>query len=210
LIKFNLVGKQGVGGTLNTAQVHDDGSVGVTIHYEPPFHPQKMKPFRQYLTIDGTSTGSNDMGVDGSVTEVEFYVVADQDDDRYITELSFLVAYGTTSKPYRWANGAALTNGSRLFYNNRSGDVDIHDAIKSNQDLFRLFAIPPVTGWEIRHTNANNDYGYFGRQELALMMPPFGVKLDAGSTQRLALTIRDDATAAVTFNVIATGFDRFE
>ena len=42
-------------------------------------------------------------------------------------------------------------------------------------------------------------------------MPPYGVKLDKGSSQKLAFTIKDNVgTAADTFNAIAYGFDRFE
>jgi len=43
------------------------------------------------------------------------------------------------------------------------------------------------------------------------MMPPYGVKLDAGTTQRLVFAIRDDITAETdAFNAICYGFDRFE
>jgi len=40
---------------------------------------------------------------------------------------------------------------------------------------------------------------------------PFGIKLDAGTTQRLSITIKDNAgTSAVSFNCIGYGFERFE
>lgn len=195
----------------NQAQVTDDQELCVIEAPYPPLVTQKVRPFRQYLTIDGTASGSNDMGIDGSVTPVDFFVEAKDTEDRYITSLNWLVAYGSIGRPYLWADGAALTNGTRLFYESQSGEVDIHEAIKINQDLFRLSFAPIPLAWEVRHVNANNDYGYFISTDLTKMGLPFGIKLDRGTKQRLVSCIRDNAGAsAVTFNVIAYGFDRFE
>jgi hypothetical protein len=197
-------------GTKNIAEVHSDGALGVIVHPEPPLITQKVQPFRQYMTDDGLATGSNDMGIDGSVTDADFWVSADNTKDRYITNLSIEVAYAASGKPYLFADGAALINGCRLFYNSVRGEVDIHDAITANQEFFRLFFSLIPTAWEVRHVNANNDYGYFLSVNLKEMMPPFGIKLDRESAQRLTMRIRDDASAAVTFNVVAYGFDRFD
>jgi len=194
-------------------------SAGVTVDQElkvigapyPPLTVQKVQPFRQYLTDDGLAAGTSNMGVDGSVTNVDYWVPAKAHEDRYITTLSFIVGYGGTSKPYLFADAvAALTNGCRLFYTSQRGEVDIHDGIKSNQDFFRLsFDLIP-TSWEVRHVNANNDYGYFITMDLTKLGLPFGVKLDRGSNQRLIMRIQDDATDADSFDCICYGFDRFE
>lgn len=193
------------------AEVTGDGELCVIAAPFPSLADQKVQPFRQYLTDDGTISGSNDMGVDGSVTNVDFYISADSVNDRYITTLNFAVAYGSIGKPYLWADGAALTNGTRLFYENPRGEVDIHEGMKSNQDLFRLTFNQIPTAWEVRHVNANNDYGYFISMDLTKLSSAFGLKLDRGTDQRLICRIRDDAgTLADTFNVIAYGFDRFK
>jgi hypothetical protein len=193
------------------AEVDKENSLHVTVHEEPPLEPLKLRPFRQYLTVDGTPSGDNDMGVDGSSTNVDFCIPADTDSDRYISALNFIVAYGTTGQPNEWADGTALTNGTRIFYNSIKGDVDIHDAVKSNQDLFRLSFNPVPTAWEVRHVNANNDFGYFLSVNLQAFGFPFGVKLDRGTKQKLIIRIRDNAgSAADTFNCIAYGFERFE
>lgn len=193
-----------------SATISEDGELYTMAAPYPPFEEQKVQPFRQYLTDDGTPTGSNDMGIDGSVTNVEFCISADPSNDRYVTSLNFIVGYGTSGSPYQWADGAALANGSRLSYFNRHGDQEIHEGIKSNQDMFRLSFSPIPTAWEVRHVNANNDYGYFISIDLTKMGLPFGIKLDAGSNQRLILTIRDNATNADSFNCIAYGFERFK
>jgi len=111
----------------------------------PPLAIQKVRPFRQYLTDDGLSSGSNELTVDGSVTNVDFYIPAHEADDRYITNLNFIVAYGATGKPFQWADGTGLTNGTELFYRNNTGEHIIHDGIKVNQDLFRLSFSPIQT-----------------------------------------------------------------
>lgn len=197
-------------GKINSAAVTGDEELCVIQVPHPPLTPQKVKPFHSFLTLDGTDGGDNDMGIDGSVTNVDFFIGANTD-DRYITRLSFIVGYSASGKPFQWADGVALTNGSRLFYSNKDGEHDIHDAVKSNQDLFRLEENWIPTSWEVRHVNANNDFGYFINFDLTSLVPPFGVKLDSGTKQRLTMRIRDDAGAdADTFNCIAYGFDRFK
>lgn len=177
----------------------------------PPLKPQKTKPFRQYFTDDGLSDGTNNMGVDGSVTPVDYFIPASVNDDRYITSLNFIVGYGTTGQPNEWCDGTALVNGMRLYYTSQRGEADIHDSIKSNQDMFRLSFSPVAANWEVRHVNANNDFGYFISMDLVKLGLPFGIKLDRGTNQKIIISIRDNAgTAADSFNCIAYGFDRFE
>lgn len=199
-----------VNGTGREAVISTDGELRVIAPSYPPLTEQKVRPFRQYLTDDGLANGSNDMGVDGSVNNVDFYIKSDPDDDRYITSISVIVAYASSGKPYLWADAAALTNGTRLFYESLQGEQDIHDGIKSNQDVFRLLCGSITSLWEVRHVNALNDYGYFISMDLTKMGMPFGIKLDRGSAQRLVFTVRDNATAAISFNAIGYGFDRFE
>lgn len=191
--------------------VTKDGELLTIASLEPPLLKQKIKPFRQYFTSDGLVSGSNDLGVDGSSLNVDFWIPADQVDDRYITTLSFVIGYGSVGKPYLFANIAALTNGLRLFYATDQGEIDLHDAIKANIDLFRLSSEWIPVGWELRHALANNDYGYLVTFDLAKVMPPYGVKLDRATSQKLSLTVRDDLSASgFEFNCIAYGFDRFE
>ncbi len=193
------------------AGVTDDHEVCTIVTPYPPLVVQKVQPFRLFLTDDGLSGGTNNMGVDGSSTNVDYFIPAKVDEDRYITSLNFLVGYGLAGQPNEWADGTALTNGSRLFYTAQRGEIDIHEGIKSNQDLFRLsFSLIP-TAWEVRHVSATNDFGYFISMDLTRLGLPFGIKLDRNSSQRLTIRIRDNAgTDADLFNCIAYGFDRFE
>jgi len=197
-------------GKKNFAEVTDDNELIVIASPYPPFAPQKVRPFRQYMTVDGTPSGSNDMGVDGSVTNVDFCIPAVDDFDRYITSISILVGYGTSTQPFKFADTNALTNGCKLHYNSLFGDVDIHEGLKSNQDMFRLTDDPITSLWEIRGINSSNDYGYLVAFDLKVIGSQYGIKLDQGSTQKLVMTIRDNCTAADSFNVITYGFERFK
>lgn len=198
-------------GDKTTAGVTKDKELCTIPASYPPLTQQKVRPLRQYLTTDGTPAGTNDMGVDGSVTNVDYYISADGDSDRYITTINFIVGYGTSGQPNQWADGAALTNGCRLFYESSRGEQDIHDGIKTNQDFFRLSFSPIPTAWEVRHVNANNDFGYFITMDLTKLGLPFGIKLDRGTNQRLIMRIQDNAgTDADSFDAIVYGFERFE
>lgn len=199
-------------GSKTTAKVDNDHALYTTTIPYPPLLKQKTIPFRQYLTLDGLSNGIKNMGVDGSVTNQDFYINSNPLNDRYISNISFLVGYGTSGRPRQWADGSDLPNGSRLFYESESGEVDIHDEIKANQDLFRLSFAPILPrDWELRHVYSNNDFGYFISMDLRSFGLPFGIKLDRGSNQKIIMRIRDDAgSSADEFDAICYGFDRFE
>ena len=201
--------KDGKGGK-NSAKVTDDNEILVVQSPYPPFSPQKIRPFRQYMTLNGLFNGSNDMSVDGSVTNVEFYIPAVEGYDRYITSINILVGYGTSAQPYQFADGAALTNGCKIQYSSLRGNVDIHEGIKSNQDMFRLTDDPITSLWELRGINALNDYGYLVALDLTVISSEYGIKLDEGTSQKISMIIKDDCRAADSFNIITYGFERFK
>ena len=69
-------------GSGNKAKINGEGELGVVVHTHPPLDEDVTAyPFRQYFTNDGTSTGSNDMVVDGSSTSQEFSIKAQQERD---------------------------------------------------------------------------------------------------------------------------------
>lgn len=199
----------GTGGK-DTAKV-DSGYLHTILSPDPPFALQKTEPFRQFLTTDGTSSGSNDMGIDGSSTNVDFYIAADEEKDTYITTINMIIGYGSSGSPYQFADVAALTNGLKMFYTSIRGEQIIDDQIKTNTELLRLSnnSIIP-TAWEVRHVGALNDYGYFISIDLRKFSPSLGIKLDAGSSQKFIITVRDSCVDADTLNAQAFGFKRFK
>jgi len=177
----------------------------------PPLLPQKCRVFREYLR---SAAGALSMDVAGTAdAPAEFFVAADADDDRYITAVNFYAGYGTTGELFEWFDsGAALANGCQLYYETQGDPVYIHDAMITNADILRL-CVPGIMdpAWESRNFAATNDYGFICTVDLLRMMPPFGIKLDRGTLQRLVFAIRDDFTAVTdAFNAVCYGFDRFE
>ena len=200
-------------GTGFLAKVDDRQALRVSPFIAPPLEVQQVIPFRQFLTDDGLSTGSNDMQVDGSTTNVEFWVPAATDADRYITQLSFLIADAGATMT-KFGNITALTNGCNLFFDRATGTITIHDTLKSNLDFVRLCLGQPAFGTaadSFRIKNAiSTSEGYVPVLDLTKLVPPFGVKLDIRTNQRFVFKVRDDTRGVDAFDAIAYGFDRLE
>jgi len=208
VIKSNITDGAGTG---QQASVLSEGELLVSQHSSPPLLPQKCRVFSQFLTVDGTSAASNDLGVSGAVTPVEYWVPAAEDADRYITKLSFVVGYASAAYIWEFADlNAALTNGVKIYYTDSNREeVTIANPTR-NSSFLRLGLSSGIipTAWELRHLGATNDYGFLTATNLSEFMPPYGIKLDMGTNQRLSILIRDDCTSAVTFNCRAFGFER--
>jgi hypothetical protein len=193
--------------------VLEDNELLVSHSPSPPILPQKHKIFAQYLTDDGLSTGSNDLGVDGSTTAVEYWIPASETEDRYITHLSFLMGYGASGYLWQFCDGAALTNGVQVKYTD-GNNVETEIAnIKTNAGLLRASIMEGhiPTAWELRHLGATNDYGILASIHVGGIVIPNGIQLQKGSQQKLSIIIRDNVGAvADDFNCHAMGFERFE
>lgn len=202
-----------INGGGDQARVTPEGDFSVSIAPYPPIDRQLTRPFRQFFTLDGTPSGDKDLGQDGSSTPLDFCIPALEEEDLFITHLSFAMGYGTSGSPYQFGDGAALTNGVRLFYTSYKGEVDLQDKIATNEDLMRLSDSQFSTNWEIRGIGGANDYGFFTDIHLLEFAPYFGIKLDKGTNQKMILRIRD-TMAAVSgagdkFDCVAHGFVRF-
>jgi len=178
----------------------------------PPLLPQKCRVFSQKFTTDGTPSGTSDMGVDGSAASVEYYIPSNDNDDRYITRFTFILGYGASAGGWEFADSnAALTNGVKVSYTNTEGDEVTIMNPKANYSFHRASGIPlSNTNWEARGFAVAGDYGFFVNIDLTTIMPPYGIKLDAGTPQKMSILIRDDCTDADLFNCNAFGFERFE
>jgi hypothetical protein len=195
-----------------TAKVVNGGSLLVANQIEPPLHPQMMRVYSRKFTDDGLTSGTSELGVNGSVTAVEYWIPASADNDIYISTLSFLLGYGSSAEMYEFADsGGALTNGIKVSYIETDGTETTIMNPKANYSLMRS-SLGSISNseWESRGFAASGDYGYYSNVPLSQMTPPFGVKLDKGSTQRISILIRDNCADADLFNCNAFGFERFE
>lgn len=208
--------KDGKGGSRFAATVTPEGSLQVTDSRIPPDTDDALiRPFRQYLTDDGTATGSNDMRVAGSAASpIDFWIPATNDCDRYIDSLSFVVADASASLD-KFGNITALTNGVKLFYSDQNlGDVVIHEGFKSNFEMIRLSgkgAAPIGSGADsYRAQNvAGASEGYLVTLDFSEQFGlPWGIRLRQNSNEKMVIRIQDSITLIDQFDVIAYGFDR--
>jgi len=183
----------------------------------PPLLPQKNRIFKQYLTSDGLAADgtNNDMQVNASLTNPsEFYVKADADADRYITTVSFVIA-DDGAELDEFGGISALTNGCEFFYESDTADVEIaFGPLKTNWDFVRMAFAEPSFGDGKGAFLAKDVEGkvdaYIPIIDFRRYMPPYGIKLDLGSNQRIVLRVRDDTRGVDSFNAVGYGFDRFK
>ena len=197
--------------TGNQAIIQDD-SLTVIQFPAPPLMPQKSRIFKQYLTDDGTSTGDEDMQVVASLeSPSDFYVEANETDDRYITVVSFVIA-DEGAKFSLFGAIAALTNGCRFFYESDTAVVDVaYTPLQTNWAFVRMSLMKtPEAEMKVQKDVEGKVDAYVPVIDFTKILPPFGIKLDRGSNQRIVLQVRDDTTGVDSFNAVAYGFDRFE
>ena len=198
-------------GSGNKVSVKDNGLLVSQMGY-PPKIEQKTEVFRQYFTDDGTSTGSNIMKVDGSVTNVDFWIPTHNDNDRYITAVSFLINDGGILLE-KFGAVNALANGCVFEYRKEAGEViTIHDSLTTGWDFVRMCMGYPAFGdgdsCFIAGKVLGGSDGVIPVFRFIDVLPPYGLMLAAGTNSRLTLRIRDDCTGVDAFNAIAYGFDR--
>ena len=199
-------------GTSKLAGVQDGALLSMAMPFPPFGVDQRLRVFRQYLTDDGLAGGTSSMLVNGTSTNVDYYIPADANNDRYIASLSFVIADASASLN-QFGNVTALNNGCVLEYSDVKGVVTIHDALKTNFNFVRLCLGNPAWGQQANSFIANN---VTGSSEAFLPVldfrtvfgMPWGVRLLAGSVQKVTLRIRDDCSGIDQFDCIAYGFER--
>jgi hypothetical protein len=198
----------------NTFTFDAEGRLETTVSGIPPIQvADKRLIFSQFLTDDGTNTGSNDMRVNGSITPVDFWVPAHATRDRYISTMFFVIA-DVNAAANKFGNLTALTNGCQLIYSrDDEGEVVLNPTIQTNFDVIRL------TGGKIAFGDGNtafrlnnavgNSEGYIALLDFSLMHGMmYGLRIRAGTTTKLILRVRDDVTGVDGFTVRATGVER--
>ena len=209
-VKFKI--EDGIGRG-NVARVEDDNSLRTTPTNIPPRdNPSEIKIYRSYLRNDA---GSEDMRVNASLSSpVDFYIEAASDFDRYIDTISIVIAdAGASLNDFGSIN--ALSNGIEIFYEDSAlGDVVIADSLKSNFEMLRLCAGgvhgigSGANAYRANNVEGNSE-GFLMYLDFSQVFGiPWGVKLDANSTKRLVVRIKDNTSGVDTFNMIAYGYDR--
>ena len=147
-----------------------------------------------------------DARVDGSAAPVDFFISALPNNDIYISSLSFKIA-DQNAQLNNFGNIGALTNGFELVYKNQEiGERILVDSIRSNFDFIRLCQGLPAFSQGVESFRASNviggSEGYIPvlrfRDNFGL---PFGIRLKAGTNDKLILRVRDNVTGVDAFDI---------
>jgi len=199
-------------GSDNKAKVNGEGELTVVVHPHPPKDEAETPlPFRQYFTADGSSSGSNDMVVDGSSTPQRFYIAASQDFDIYIKSMSVRISdAGATLDKF----GAltALSNGLEFsWFNKDEGEYILHDGIKTNLEFVRLAGGQPSFGTGADAFKADLQGGGSDDSYLPILNMtdvfgmPWGIRLRKGSSDKVSFVVKDALAGISVFNIIGYG-----
>lgn len=201
------------GGTGALARVDKDGNVNIIAHPYPPRDvSQKLVPYAQFMTADGTASASNDLIVNGATTAVNFWIGSSQTFDLYVNRISIQISDPGASLE-RFGAITALTNGIQLFYSsNETGEIIISNSWKTNLDVFR----DATSGKEFGVSNSAWLVDIAGGAGLDTYFPvidlddafgtPFGVRISKGTNDKLGVRIRDNMAGLSIFNVKCYGF----
>jgi len=195
------------------------GALSVT-QFPPDTDEQIVIPVIRPLTVGGDGTTS-DLKVDGSTTSIQAFLGADADGDIFITEINIIILGVTGGSNALLSDFAAitggLTNGCVLFRNIRGSINELREfPLRTNFDFVSsgtLTAPIGADGAAFRLKDVlpgNNSFGYNPRLDLRAINPPFGLRLEALTADKLGIIIQDDLTVAdvSAFTINAIGFKR--
>ena len=198
-------------GSRASLRINPEGAAQVVVHPHPPLVDDLITiPFRQFFTDNGLSSGSNDMKVDGSTNNVEFFVKASQTKDIFVKSISIVIAdAGATLNEF--GNLAALTNGLTFSHvTDKEGETVVADELKTNFDFVRMSLGSPAFGDGTAAFRANNVSGtseaYIPVIDFAILFGmPWGVRLRKGTKDKLVFTVKDDVQGVDGLNIIGFG-----
>jgi hypothetical protein len=191
-------------------KVGHEGEASVVVHPHPPFEEEETSiPYRQrFLNL----AGSEDMNVDGSVTEQRFFIQAITDFDIYVNSLSVKISDTGAPNLLKFGNLSALTNGVEWTWETQDLGVEIlHDGIKTNLEFIRtgnktvgigtgsdaFLADVSGGGTEKAYLPVIDISEQFGK--------PWGIRLRKGTVDKMVFTVRDNLSTLSGMDVIAYG-----
>jgi hypothetical protein len=207
MIEFRL--SDGRGGK-HAAKVNGEGELSVVVHPHPPKDEEESAlPFRERFSTDAGATA---MAVNGSVTNAEYSIRAQEGFDIYIKHISVVIGDNGSPALNKFGALSALSNGVKWTWDNRTvGVIELHDGIKTNLEFIRTGNMTAgvgdgTTAFLSDVSGGGTEASYLPQIDLAgLFGMPYGVRLRKGSSDRMTFTVRDDLSTLVTFNIIAYG-----
>lgn len=193
------------GGSARKSLVNAQGALKVNNQAVPDSDdPTLLVPLSGFLT---DSNGNSDARVNGSLAApIDFTLDADEDSDIYLNAISIKIA-DQNAQLNQFGNIAALTNGFQIIYKNQElGERVLVDNLRSNFDIIRICQGLPAFSQGVESFRASNVVanaeGYLPvlrfTENFGL---PFGLRLKAGTKNKLILRIRDNVTALDAFDI---------
>ena len=157
------------------------------------------------------NSGSTDMRVNGSTSNVDFTIESSALGDIYVDSISFRIA-DVNATADKFGTLSALTNGVQLIYSDlNNGENQIGQNIQTNFDLVRLAQGNPSFGsgtdaFRIGNASGNSE-GYIPVLDFSSSFGlPWGIRLRKDKKEKIIIRIRDNITAIDAFDAVAYGF----
>jgi hypothetical protein len=191
-------------------KIDREGSVHVVVNPHPPLDEEVYPlPFREFF-LD--SAASNDMAVNGSVTNVAYTIQSSTEYDIYIKYVSVEIGDGGSPNLNLFGALPALTNGVEFcHFNNIDGFYILHEGIKTNKQFIRIGTDTAAIGtgsdsFLADVSGGGSEKSYLPNIDFAESYGlPWGIRLRKGTEDRLIFKVRDNLTGLSTFNAIGSG-----
>jgi hypothetical protein len=201
-------------GTTRKAKVLENHSLLVGAS-SPPLAavgtPSEFQFLSGNLGTEGLNAGSTDANVDGSATNVEFFVESVPEYDQRIKKLLIYVQ-DTQVTHSGFGNLPALTNGINISVIEAGVETFLIENGTSFAELIQqTFAERPwggdATSFELTNVQGTEDAQVLPMDIGALV--PEGVRIGRDTKDRLRLVVRDDLTGLTRFTIRVAGFKHF-
>lgn len=194
----------------NRLRIGHEGEASVVVHPHPPFEEEETSiPYRARFT---NSAGSENMNVDGSVTEQRFSINAVLTHDIYVNSLSVKISDTGSPNLLKFGNLSALTNGVEWTWETQDLGVEIlHDGIKTNLEFIRTGnkTVGIGTGADAFLADVSGggtEKAYLPTIDISEQFgKPWGIRLRKSTNDKMVFTVRDDLSGLSGFDIIAYG-----
>lgn len=175
-------------------------------------------PYVNFLTVNGDGV-TESLLVDGSVTPVDAFVSAEANADVYISTISVVITDSAGAGGIylnEFGGLPRLTNGIIPFFQDKGNKLAFAERpLYTNFDFVRIGTLTPQLGqdenaFRIRAERNSDDYAYVATWDMTKLSPyGLGLRMAAGTKQRVGLEFRDDITSLSGMEVLCTGYRRF-
>jgi len=167
------------------------------------------------VSVDGAGVVF-DLNLDGSSTPIDALIQADSDGDIYIKTINIIIEdTGNIFLEDFGGIAGGLSNGIDTFIEARGVRFPISKRpLFTNFDMVRVGTLtPPVgaddTAFRIKQRQGSGDTLYNPVWDMTrLSSGDLGIRLAANTNQKIGITINDNLTSLVSFNMVMTGFKR--